>query len=216
MALSTAIHAFPVFLWSCGRQSRCSVRGNRSSLEDHIAETVYRCAATPQGCDHPLTQMQDILIQNYLEGANLQYYPVFPEQLRGQSAKWWESRAAGNKLSPELTCLLLRVCALSTQYLEASLLQRLEAELGEKAQTMTDRFHTAAQKLSSSISQGKGGIVNVQQLFLAAQWYKGEACMVESWHALSVAVREAQEISTSPRGSNHSWWCLEQLLLGWL
>ena len=147
------------------------------------------------GLCSPTDTEQDILVQNYLEGANLQYYPVFPEQLRGQSAKWWESRSAGHRLSPELTCLLLRVCAVSTQYLEASLLQRLEAELGEKAQAMTDRFHKAAQRLSASIARGKGGIVHVQQLFLEAQWYKGEACMVESWHALSVAVREAQEIS---------------------
>ncbi|KAI7783754.1 hypothetical protein LA080_011463 [Diaporthe eres] len=137
----------------------------------------------------------DILVQNYLESANFQYYPIFPEQLRGQSAQWWESRAAGQKLSPELTCLLVRVCAVSTQYLEASLLQRLETELGEKAQAMTERFHAAAQKLSASIARGKGGIVHVQQLFLEAQWYKSEACMVESWHSLSVAIREAQEIN---------------------
>jgi hypothetical protein len=138
---------------------------------------------------------------------------VFPEQLRGQSAQWWDSRASGQKLSPELTCLLLRVCAVSTQYLQASLLQRLESELGEKAQTMTERFHKAAQKLSASIPQGKGGIVNVQQLFLAATWYKGEACMVESWHALSVAVREAQEISMFAIESNHLYCCSWQLLL---
>lgn len=86
---------------------------------------------------------------------------------------------------------------MSTQYLEDSLLQRLEIELGEKAQSMTERFHTAAMRLSASISRGKGGVVQVQQLFLVAQWYKSEACMVESWHALSVAVREAQEISRS-------------------
>lgn len=61
---------------------------------------------------------------------------------------------------------------------------------------MTERFHAAAQKLSASIARGKGGIVHVQQLFLEAQWYKSEACMVESWHSLSVAIREAQEIST--------------------
>lgn len=60
---------------------------------------------------------------------------------------------------------------------------------------MTERFHAAAQKLSASIARGKGGIVHVQQLFLEAQWYKSEACMVESWHSLSVAIREAQEIS---------------------
>lgn len=95
---------------------------------------------------------------------------------------------------------MVRVCAVSTQYLEASLLQRLESELGEKAQAMTERFHAAAQKLSASIARGKGGIVHVQQLFLEAQWYKSEACMVESWHSLSVAIREAQEISKAATG----------------
>ncbi|POS69434.1 hypothetical protein DHEL01_v212172 [Diaporthe helianthi] len=164
-------------------------------LSDGLAKLGYMPSHDVFALTKSTEDKQDILVQNYLETANLQYYPVFPEQLRGQSAKWWETRAAGQKLSPELTCLLLRVCAISTQYLESCLLQRLESELGEKAQTMTDRFHKAAQKLSASIPQGKGGVVNVQQLFLAAKWYKGEACMVESWHALSVAIRAAQEIN---------------------
>lgn len=133
-------------------------------------------------------------MQNFLERANYQYYPIFPEQLRGQSAKWWEARAAGQRLSPELTCLILRVCAVSVQYLEDSLRQRLELELGEKAQSMAERFHSVAQKLSSSIPRGQGGILQVQQLFLEAAWWKSEASMVESWHALSAAIREAQEI----------------------
>lgn len=137
----------------------------------------------------------DVLVQNYLERANFQYYPIFPEQLRGQSATWWKARAAGQRLSPELTCLLLRVCAVSTQYLEDSLLQKLEFELGEKVQVMTERFHEAAMQLSATIPRGKGGVIQVQQLFMAAQWYKSEASMVESWHALSVAVREAQELN---------------------
>lgn len=86
---------------------------------------------------------------------------------------------------------------MSTQYLEESLLQRLEFELGEKAQSMTERFHAAATKLSASITRGRGGVTQVQQLFLVAQWYKSEASMIESWHALSAAIREAQEISRS-------------------
>lgn len=133
-------------------------------------------------------------MQNFLENANYQYYAIFPEQLRGQSIKWWETRAAGQRLSPELTCLLLRVCAASAQYLEESLRLRLELELGEKAQSMTERFHAAAQRLSSSIPRGAGGVVQVQQLFLEASWWKSEAHMIESWHSLSVAIREAQEI----------------------
>lgn len=138
-----------------------------------------------------------MLVQNFLENANFQYYPIFPEQLRGQSADWWEARAAGQRLSPELTCLLIRVCAVSAQYLEDSLRQRLELEIGEKAQSLTERFHAAAQKLSSSIPRGHGGIMQVQQLFLEASWWKSEASMVEAWHALSAAIREAQEIGMS-------------------
>lgn len=59
---------------------------------------------------------------------------------------------------------------------------------------MTERFHAAAKKLSSSIPRGQGGILQVQQLFLEAAWWKSEASMVESWHVLSAAIREAQEI----------------------
>lgn len=70
---------------------------------------------------------------------------------------------------------------------------------------MTERFHAAAQKLSASIARGKGGIVHVQQLFLEAQWYKSEACMVESWHSLSVSIREAQETSKPATSSSHCW-----------
>lgn len=125
--------------------------------------------------------------------ANVQYYPIFPAQLQGQCVDWWEARAAGRRLSPEITCLLIRVCSVSAQYLEDSFRQRLEFELGEKAQTLTDRFHIAAQKLSAAIPPATGGMPQVQQLFLESSWYKSEACMVEAWHALSSAIREAQE-----------------------
>lgn len=87
---------------------------------------------------------------------------------------------------------------MSAQYLEDSLRQRLELELGEKAQSMTDRFHAAAKKLSSSIPCGSGGVVQVQQLFLEASWRKSEANVVESWHALGEAIRAAQEIGRYP------------------
>lgn len=63
---------------------------------------------------------------------------------------------------------------------------------------MTERFHAAAHKLSSSIARGQGGILQVQQLFLEAAWWKSEAHMVEAWHALSAAIREAQEIGKPP------------------
>lgn len=138
-------------------------------------------------------------MQNFLENSNYHYYAIFPEQLRDQSAEWWEARAARRRLSPELTCLLIRVCAVSAQYLEHSLKQRLEQELGEKAQSMTERFHSAAQRLSSTIRRGSGGVIQVQQLFQEASWWKSEANMVQAWHSLSIAIREAQEIGRSFR-----------------
>lgn len=94
----------------------------------------------------------------------------------------------------EISCLLLRVCACSTQYLNARIRQNLECELGENAHVLTERFHYQAQKLSRAILPGTGGLVQVQQLFLTASWFKSEARFVESWHALSHAIREAQEL----------------------
>ncbi|KAJ9151410.1 Pyrimidine pathway regulatory protein 1 [Pleurostoma richardsiae] len=72
--------------------------------------------------------------------------------------------------------------------------QLQELELGEKAQVLTDRFHAAALRLSNTVSPGRGGLAQVQQLFLTASWYKSEAHMVEAWHALSNACRQAQEL----------------------
>ncbi|KAJ4421540.1 hypothetical protein N0V82_003678 [Gnomoniopsis sp. IMI 355080] len=137
----------------------------------------------------------DILVKNFLEVSNYQYYTCFPAQLTAQCTEWWDDRAAERQLSPELTCLLLQVCASSTQFLEDDLRNKLEFELGEKAQTLTERFHTAAVELSASIPPGEfeDAIVMVQQLFLAAVWFKYEAKMIEAWHALGSAIRAAQE-----------------------
>ncbi|KUI61715.1 Pyrimidine pathway regulatory protein 1 [Cytospora mali] len=137
----------------------------------------------------------DLLVQNFLNIANYQYYTCFPPQLQTQCAEWWEDRAEGRRLSPEFTCLLLQVCASSTQFLEEKLRDRFESELGEKAQTLTGRFHAAAWKLSATIPPGKVGdaITMVQQLFLGALWFKYEAKMIEAWHSIGSAIRAAQE-----------------------
>lgn len=136
-------------------------------------------------------------MQNFLDVANYQYYTCFPAQLTTQCAEWWEDRVEGRQLSPELTCLLLQVCASSTQFLEEDLRKKLETELGDKTQSLTERFHDAADALSASIPPGEvqDPIVMVQQLFLGAVWYKYEAKMIEAWHALGSAIRAAQESS---------------------
>lgn len=108
--------------------------------------------------------------------------------------RWWTCRSSGRRLSPEFTCLLLRVCACSTQCLSPMVQRKLEFELAESSQSLTERYHRAAQKLSGSFAPGKGGLMQVQQLFLLASWLKSEILFVESWHALGMAIREAQEL----------------------
>lgn len=60
-------------------------------------------------------------------------------------------------------------------------------------QSLSESYHYAAKQLSNTIAPGKGELAQVQQLFLTAVWLKSEALFVESWHALSSAIHEAQE-----------------------
>lgn len=111
--------------------------------------------------------------------------------------RWWELRGKRDQLSISFTLLLLRVCACSAQALRISLREKLEAELGDTAQEMTDRYHQAAEKLSEEVPPGSGGLNHVQQLLMTAFWYKCESRFVDSWHALNRGIRCAQEIGKS-------------------
>jgi hypothetical protein len=72
--------------------------------------------------------------------------------------------------------------------------QKLDQELGETTQSLTERCHHAARRLSNTISPGKGGLTQIQQLFLSTLWFKTEALFIESWHELAAAIHEAQEL----------------------
>lgn len=72
--------------------------------------------------------------------------------------------------------------------------QNLEFELGENAQSITERCHRTAERLGRSFTPGSGGLTQVQQLFLTAYWFKSEALFVQFWHTLGSAIREAQEL----------------------
>jgi hypothetical protein len=67
-------------------------------------------------------------------------------------------------------------------------------ESGADIETIAERYHLAAERLSRSFNPGEGGRMQVQQLFLAATWYKAAANFVQGWHTLGTAIREAQEI----------------------
>jgi hypothetical protein len=143
----------------------------------------------------PAKQYCDAMVQNYLEDGNYQYYILYPPKFLEDYQRWWEMRANNENLSPSLTCLILRVLALSTQSFTSPVLRaRLETGIGADAQTLTDRYQRAAQRLSDRIPHGEGGVMHVQEMFMSAPWHKSESQFVGSWHALSAAIRQAQEI----------------------
>ncbi|RAK97109.1 uncharacterized protein BO80DRAFT_428451 [Aspergillus ibericus CBS 121593] len=136
----------------------------------------------------------DMLVQHFLSEMNEQYYCLYPPTFLHDYAAWWSGKASGQSLAPEFTALLLQVCACATLYLDVEAMQRLESELGENSHDLAEQYHRTANQLSSTMSPGKGGLTQVQQLFINAVWYKTEALFIESWHALSAAIHEAQEL----------------------
>ncbi len=86
------------------------------------------------------------------------------------------------------------MCACSAQYTDAELQQKLEADLGESTQRLTEAYHNAHRELHSVIPVGHNHLLNVQSLLHSCYWYKSEARFVECWHVLSTAIREAQEL----------------------
>lgn len=136
----------------------------------------------------------DLLVQSFLEGANYHYYIIHPPSFLEHYRKWWADRTLRRSVSSELTCCILRICACSLQYLDTAKQRRVEQEMGHSAQDLTEKYHAAAQNLSQSIPPGEGGIHQVQELLLAAYWYKSEARSVDSWHALGAAIQMAREL----------------------
>ncbi|KAK3983910.1 fungal-specific transcription factor domain-containing protein [Cladorrhinum sp. PSN332] len=141
----------------------------------------------------PAKPYTDCLVDNWLNGANHHYYALYPPEFRTQYDGWWANPSG--KVTPELTSLILRVCACSLHFIiDNNVRVRLETELKTNASTFAQRMHVAADKLSMTIPPGKGGLVHVQQLFLTAFWYKSAEKWTEAWHALSRAIRAANEI----------------------
>jgi len=144
----------------------------------------------------PEKRYTDCLVDNWLNGANHQYYALYPPEFRTQYDGWWATPR--NKVTPELTSLILRVCACSLHFIiDDSVRVRLEKDLDTDVLTFADRMHAAAHKLSGSVPLGKGGLVHVQQLFLTAFWFKSAEKWDESWSALSRAIPAASEIGNS-------------------
>ncbi|EHK49403.1 hypothetical protein TRIATDRAFT_175639, partial [Trichoderma atroviride IMI 206040] len=140
----------------------------------------------------------DMLLKNFFDNVNYHYGILHQPSFMAVYVDWWSQRrdaqSLRNPLALGLTCLILRICANSTQFLSPHASSQLELDLGDSIQSLSKTYHDAAQIISSFLSPGTGGLLNAQQLFLAATWHKGQADFVRSWHELGAAVRQSQEI----------------------
>ncbi|KAL7952910.1 N-terminal binuclear Zn cluster-containing/DNA binding domain-containing protein [Trichoderma compactum] len=140
----------------------------------------------------------DILVKFFFDNVNYHYGILHQPSFMVIYVDWWchrrEAQSLRNASTIALTCLILRICANSTQFLPPQTSSQLELDLGDSVQNLSKSYHDAAQIISGFLSPGSGGLVNAQQLFLSATWHKGEADFVRSWHELGAAVRQAQEI----------------------
>jgi hypothetical protein len=84
----------------------------------------------------------------------------------------------------------------------------IEFELACDSHVLSNRFASAAERLSQSFAASNITIERVQEQFLKAVWLKCESKIVESWHALSGTIRVAQELGKAHDYGlllNHKW-----------
>ncbi|KAF2185486.1 hypothetical protein K469DRAFT_575932 [Zopfia rhizophila CBS 207.26] len=157
-----------------------------ASVQSDVVENVLHTI--------PALSLTDSLVNHFLYNVNARYNSIYAPGFTEDYVQWWNDRINGKRLSPEFTCLLLRVCAYSSQYITPALRRNLEFELASNAQTLTGRFHRAAEQLSGSFTPANTCLARVQELFLKAASLKSESDIVGSWHVLGSAIREAQEL----------------------
>lgn len=142
----------------------------------------------------PARQQMDSVVQIFLSTVNFHYYIAYPPVFLREYQAWWDKRTNDEPLSVQWTCLILMVCAVTTQHLDIATRRKLELDWGEKTHKLTERYHTAARELSSVVPVGYHHLYNIQALLHSCYWYKAEARFLECWHVLSTTVREAQEL----------------------
>lgn len=141
----------------------------------------------------PVNAVVDLLVDSFFEDANFHYYIIHTQSFRDDYGRWWANRQARQHLDAAFTCLVLRICACSLQYIDSDAKRSFESEMLQSVQDLKEKYHEAAQDLSRALHPGSGGIANVQQLLLCSFWFKSESKYVDAWHALGNTIHEAQE-----------------------
>ncbi|KAK2687121.1 hypothetical protein QWA68_014312 [Fusarium oxysporum] len=130
----------------------------------------------------PTRSFMDSLVKNLFDNANFHYYISYPSSFLDDYRDWWTDRISGDPIKLQWACLLTVICACSAQYPSTELQGKLEHELGEKTQTLTERYHRVSCELYSIIPPGR-------------------TRFMECWYSLSAAIREAQKIGIHQEAS---------------
>jgi hypothetical protein len=134
------------------------------------------------------------MVDSFFTTVNLHYLIIHKPMFMSDYQAWWELRPQRKGLGLQWTCLLLMVCACTIQQVKDQERERIEASLGETADKLSDRFHSAARELGSVIPLGKYHLNNVLWRLHSCYWFKAEAKFLEAWHVLGEAIREGQEL----------------------
>ncbi|KAF1921752.1 hypothetical protein BDU57DRAFT_437295 [Ampelomyces quisqualis] len=170
------------------------IRCCREGIAHYSAPVDHRYVLIPRIQRSILIDTTDVFVNHFLSVVNYRYSAIYGPTLTDQYVQWWTDRGAGRRLSPEFTCLLLRICAYSVQYLTPSMRKMIEFELACDSQLISDRFASAAEQLNQSFDSSNLTIERIQEQFLKGVWLKSESRIVDSWHALGCTIRAAQEL----------------------
>ncbi|KAF2441750.1 hypothetical protein P171DRAFT_78459 [Karstenula rhodostoma CBS 690.94] len=187
---SPTLPSYPRMAWTPSLKKESSEDSHKSDAVEGVLHAI------------PPRSITDAIVNHFLSVVNYRYSAIYAPIFTDHYVQWWSDRVNGRTLLPEFTCLLLRVLSYSTQYLTRELRKMIEFELACSPQTMTDRFHEAAEQLSKSFSTSNACIERVQELFYKGAWLKSESRIVESWHSLGCTIRVAQELGLDKESSH--------------
>ncbi|KAK7409147.1 hypothetical protein QQX98_008640 [Neonectria punicea] len=107
-----------------------------------------------------------ILVHNFFERVNYHYGILHQPSFMAAYTTWWsqrrDARYSRSISSITLACLLLRICANSTQFLSSATKYQLESDLGDSVESISEDYHAAADILSEFLPAGADGLVNAQ------------------------------------------------------
>ncbi|KAL5114285.1 hypothetical protein ACEQ8H_007805 [Pleosporales sp. CAS-2024a] len=173
---------------------------NHNSLDERQIGSINPQTANPPNAVErvlpaiPTRSITDAIVNHFLSVFNYRYSAIYGPILTDQYVQWWTDRASGRRLSPDFTCLLLRICAYSVQFLTPSLRKTIEFELACNSQALTDKFAKAADNLAASFETSNITIERVQEQFLKEVRLKSKSRIVDAWHSLGCTIRAAQEL----------------------